>query len=187
MQTATHPQLAIWQQQYAQLRRRLAQTHWISEGYVQNRGPGAGGPCYKWTRKVKGKTVSVALSKEQYKWLCSATSDENGSWPVEVTPDLPKGYAQIFILGGDDSQFVENSLMLIAAGIQARITPEEEPHPLETPESYKEDYDKLIGIIKAICSQDQLRVIYKSFPELPESFLQHAQIGRLPTNQLPTL
>ena len=33
---------------------------------MQDRGPGAGGPCYQWTRKVKGKTVSVALSKEQY-------------------------------------------------------------------------------------------------------------------------
>ena len=55
--------------QYARLRERLAQTGWISEGYAQNRGPGAGGPCYQWTRKVKGKTVSVALSKEQFEWL----------------------------------------------------------------------------------------------------------------------
>lgn len=58
--------------QYAQLRDRLAQTGWISEGYVQDRGPGAGGPCYQWTRKVKGKTVSVALSKEQFEWLREA-------------------------------------------------------------------------------------------------------------------
>lgn len=57
---------------YDQLRRRLAQIGWISEGYVQDRGPGAGGPCYQWTRKVKGKTVSVALSKEQYEWLRTA-------------------------------------------------------------------------------------------------------------------
>jgi hypothetical protein len=54
---------------YDQLRGRLARLGWISEGYVQDRGPGAGGPCYQWTRKVKGKTVSVALSKEQYQWL----------------------------------------------------------------------------------------------------------------------
>lgn len=39
---------------------------------MQDRGPGAGGPCYQWTRKVKGKTVSVALSKEQYEWLKAA-------------------------------------------------------------------------------------------------------------------
>ena len=57
---------------YSQLRQRLAQIGWISEGYVQNRGPGAGGPCYQWTRKVKGKTVSVALSKEQFEWMQAA-------------------------------------------------------------------------------------------------------------------
>ena len=57
---------------YARLREQLAQTGWISQGYVQDRGPGAGGPCYQWTRKVKGKTVCVALSKEQYEWLKQA-------------------------------------------------------------------------------------------------------------------
>jgi hypothetical protein len=64
--------LAQWESQYARLRGRLAQVGWISEGYAQDRGPGAGGPCYQWTRKVKGKTVSVALSKEQYEWLSAA-------------------------------------------------------------------------------------------------------------------
>jgi cyclopropane fatty-acyl-phospholipid synthase-like methyltransferase len=64
--------LVQWESQYTQLRRRLAEAGWISEGYVQDRGPGAGGPCYQWTRKVKGKTVSVALSREQYEWLRAA-------------------------------------------------------------------------------------------------------------------
>ena len=59
-------------QQYAELAKSLAATGWISEGYVQDRGPGAGGPCYQWTRKVKGKTVSLALSREQYLWLKEA-------------------------------------------------------------------------------------------------------------------
>jgi len=63
---------AQWETQYAHLRRQLAATGWISQGYVQDRGPGAGGPCYQWTRKVKGKTVSVALSKEQFEWLRTA-------------------------------------------------------------------------------------------------------------------
>ena len=67
--------LAQWETQYAQLRRQLADRGWISDGYVQNRGPGAGGPCYQWTRKVKGKTVSVALSKEQYEWLAQAITE----------------------------------------------------------------------------------------------------------------
>jgi hypothetical protein len=55
--------------EYQRLASQLAKTGWISHGYVQNRGPGAGGPCYQWTRKVRGKTVSVALSKEQYLWM----------------------------------------------------------------------------------------------------------------------
>jgi len=63
------------QRRYRQLCQRLAQTGWISEGYVQDRGPGAGGPCYQWTRKVRAKTISVALSKEQYEWLKSAIAN----------------------------------------------------------------------------------------------------------------
>ena len=64
--------LAQAQREYARLAQRLGATGWISEGYVQDRGPGAGGPCYQWTRKVRGKTVSVALSREQYQWLREA-------------------------------------------------------------------------------------------------------------------
>ena len=72
MTTPKKTALAQWEKEYAQLRRRLAGAGWISEGYVQDRGPGAGGPCYQWTRKVKGKTVSVALAKEQFEWLKAA-------------------------------------------------------------------------------------------------------------------
>jgi hypothetical protein len=64
--------LAQIQTQYDRLRARLAKVGWISQGYAQDRGPGAGGPCYQWTRKVKAKTVSVALSKEQYEALAVA-------------------------------------------------------------------------------------------------------------------
>jgi cyclopropane fatty-acyl-phospholipid synthase-like methyltransferase len=60
---------------YARLRAQLGRTGWISQGYVQDRGPGAGGPCYQWTRKVKAKTVSVALSREQYEWLREAIAN----------------------------------------------------------------------------------------------------------------
>ena len=63
------------QKEYARLRAQLAQLGWISQGYVQDRGPGAGGACYPWTRKVKGKTVCVALSKEQYEWLKQAIAN----------------------------------------------------------------------------------------------------------------
>ncbi len=64
--------LSELQDEYRRLQRQLAQTGWISHGYVQDRGPGAGGPCYQWTRKVRKKTVSVALSKEQYSWMKEA-------------------------------------------------------------------------------------------------------------------
>src|SRR5512137_954161 len=66
------PDIAELQSHYAKLRTKLAKVGWISQGYVQDRGPGAGGPCYQWTRKVKAKTVSVALSQAQYQWLRTA-------------------------------------------------------------------------------------------------------------------
>ena len=75
MTTQEHCRLAQWERRYDQLRNSLARAGWISEDYVQNRGPGAGGPCYQWTRKVKGKTVSVALSQEQYEWLAKAIAE----------------------------------------------------------------------------------------------------------------
>jgi hypothetical protein len=63
------------QKEYAHLCAQLADTGWISEGYVQDRGASGGSPCYPWTRKVKGKTVCVALSKEQYEWLRQAIAN----------------------------------------------------------------------------------------------------------------
>lgn len=75
MQPAKTAAAAARQKQYAHLRAQLAHLGWISEGYVQDRGPGAGGACYPWTRKVKGKTVCVALSKEQYAWLKQAIAN----------------------------------------------------------------------------------------------------------------
>ena len=75
MQPSKTAAAASRQKQYARLRAQLAHLGWISEGYVQDRGPGAGGACYPWTRKVKGKTVCVALSKEQYEWLKEAIAN----------------------------------------------------------------------------------------------------------------
>src|SRR5437773_10288793 len=65
-------ELGSWEKEYARLREPLGRVGWISEGYWQDRGPGAGGPCYQWTRKVKAKTVSVALSEPQYQALKQA-------------------------------------------------------------------------------------------------------------------
>lgn len=75
MPTSPTAAAAARRQEYARLCAQLARTGWISEGYVQHRGPGAGGACYPWTRKVKGKTVCVALSKEQYEWLQQAITN----------------------------------------------------------------------------------------------------------------
>jgi hypothetical protein len=69
------PKLTKLRAEYAALQRQLAATGWISHGYVQDRGPGAGGPCYQWTRKEKKKTVSVALSKEQYAAMKAAIAN----------------------------------------------------------------------------------------------------------------
>jgi hypothetical protein len=66
------PNLETLRAEYGKLQKQLAATGWISHGYVQDRGPGAGGPCYQWTRKEKKKTVSVALSKEQYQAMQAA-------------------------------------------------------------------------------------------------------------------
>ncbi|MDB6038673.1 MAG: hypothetical protein JWM99_2514 [Verrucomicrobiales bacterium] len=63
-------------QKYQTLLQQLSGVGWISEGHAQNRGRGAGGPCFQWTRKVKGKTVSVALSEEQFDALTKAI----GNW-----------------------------------------------------------------------------------------------------------
>ena len=66
---------AARQEQYARLAAQLARVGWISEGSVQARAPGTGGARYPWTRKVKAKTVCVALSKEQYGWLKQAIAN----------------------------------------------------------------------------------------------------------------
>lgn len=67
--------MTLLSRQYARLQRQLADIGWISHGSVQDRGPGAGGPCYQWTRKEKGKTLTVALSAEQYTELKAAIAN----------------------------------------------------------------------------------------------------------------
>jgi|SRR5215472_18102169 len=55
------------QRQYRQLSRCLAQLGLISQGSVQDRTARQGGGAgYQWTRKVKQKTVTVALTLEQF-------------------------------------------------------------------------------------------------------------------------
>ena len=62
---------------YDLLRKRLGTLGYISQGSVVERGKGVpGGPRYQWTRTEKGKTVTVALSREQYEWMKQAI----GNW-----------------------------------------------------------------------------------------------------------
>jgi hypothetical protein len=62
-----------WHRQYQRLCSSLAQTHYISQGSVLDRStlqsPRSG---YQWTRKVAGKTITVALSREQFESLRQA-------------------------------------------------------------------------------------------------------------------
>ncbi len=63
--------------EYRRLQKRLGQSGWIALGTVLERNkPGGGGPRYQWTRRVKGKTVTVALSKEQFAWLKAAIANQ---------------------------------------------------------------------------------------------------------------
>jgi hypothetical protein len=62
---------------YQELRQRLFQTGWIALGSLLERNqPGQGGPRYQWSRRVGGKTITVALSVEQFAWLERAIANQ---------------------------------------------------------------------------------------------------------------
>ena len=63
-------------QQYRQLQRQLSHLGYISQGSVFERAPGQQGSRYVWTRKVRARTVTVALSQEQYLWLRQAVANQ---------------------------------------------------------------------------------------------------------------
>jgi len=62
--------------QYRQLQRRLARLGYVSQGSVLERAPSQQGSRYIWTRKVKAKTITVALSQQQYRWLRRAVKNQ---------------------------------------------------------------------------------------------------------------
>ena len=64
---------------YRQLQRQLARLGYVSQGSVFERAPGEQGSRYFWTRKVRAKTVTVALSEEQYHWLKQAVANQTKS------------------------------------------------------------------------------------------------------------
>lgn len=68
---------------YEQWRAQLAQTGWVALGSVVERGqPGQGGPRYQWTRRVRQKTVTVALSQEQFEWITRAIQNNRKAWEI---------------------------------------------------------------------------------------------------------
>jgi hypothetical protein len=65
---------------YRQLQKQLAALGWICPGSVQRRRQlgtrKLRHPIYQWTRKVKGKTVTVNLTADQYQGLRIAIANQ---------------------------------------------------------------------------------------------------------------
>jgi hypothetical protein len=65
------------QRQYQRLRQQLALIGYISQGSVLARSVAKSGRSgYQWTRKVASKTVTVALSSEQFQAMKQAVSNQ---------------------------------------------------------------------------------------------------------------
>src|SRR4030095_9230099 len=68
---------------YRRLQARLGQIGWMALGSVFERNqPGQGGPRYQWSRRVDSKTVTVALSAEQFGWLRQAIANQREAWRI---------------------------------------------------------------------------------------------------------
>jgi hypothetical protein len=71
------PALSQWERQYAHWRAKLGTLGYLSQGSVQDRTARVGGGAgYQWTRKLKGKTVSVALTREQFHAMKKAVQNK---------------------------------------------------------------------------------------------------------------
>jgi hypothetical protein len=69
--------------EYQRLRRKLSNIGWIALGSLVERDkPGQGGPRYQWSRRVGPKTVTVALSAEQFSWLKQAIGNQREVWDI---------------------------------------------------------------------------------------------------------
>jgi hypothetical protein len=69
--------------QYQRLRQRLSEIGWIALGsLVERNKPGQGGPRYQWSRRIGPKTVTVALSAEQFEWLKQAVGNQRKVWEI---------------------------------------------------------------------------------------------------------
>jgi hypothetical protein len=69
--------------EYHRLRQKLSKINWIALGSLVERDkPGQGGPRYQWSRRVGPKTVTVALSAEQFGWLKQAIHNQREVWEI---------------------------------------------------------------------------------------------------------
>ena len=79
----TTPAAAAPSATYRQLQACLSQLSWVALGsLVERNQPGQGGPRYQWSRRVDGKTITVALSAEQFAWLKSAIANQREAWAI---------------------------------------------------------------------------------------------------------
>jgi hypothetical protein len=68
---------------YRRLQARLSRIGWMALGsLVERNQPGQGGPRYQWSRRVGAKTVTVALSAEQFAWLRTAIANQREVWDI---------------------------------------------------------------------------------------------------------
>ena len=65
------------QREFQRLRRALGRTGYISQGSVQDRTTRRGGGAgYQWTRKVAQKTITVALTAQQFTRMKQAVANQ---------------------------------------------------------------------------------------------------------------
>jgi capsule polysaccharide export protein KpsE/RkpR len=81
--STTAPTLPALKARHQQLRRELARIGYISQGSVQERTAATSGRSGRqWTRKVAQKTVTVALSPEQYQAMKAAVANQRKLWKI---------------------------------------------------------------------------------------------------------
>lgn len=79
----TQETASAWPAEFRRLRTQLGQISWVALGSVLERNkPGQGGPRYQWSRRVGRKTVTVALSAEQFAWLQAAIANQRKVWEI---------------------------------------------------------------------------------------------------------
>ena len=73
--------IARLKRDYDRLRQSLACTGYISQGSVLQRTVADSGRSgFQWTRKQAGKTITVALSREQFEAMKQAVANERALW-----------------------------------------------------------------------------------------------------------